>query len=145
MSRYRKNFNRVFAILFFFALQAFTNTIFAQNGEALFKANCASCHKPDKDFTGPALQGWKSRQPDGWVYKWVAGPGALIGSGDKYANELYSKWKANGMMSNFPQLKKDEIDAILKYVDDFKPGGGGDPSKPKEPESDNSLLFAFLL
>ena len=26
-------------------------------GEALFKANCASCHKPDKDFTGPALKG----------------------------------------------------------------------------------------
>src|SRR5690606_21847684 len=26
-------------------------------GEKLFKGNCASCHKPDKDMTGPALQG----------------------------------------------------------------------------------------
>ncbi len=146
MSRHRKIFHNVFAIIFFVALLLSTNNIFAQNGEALFKANCASCHKPDKDFTGPALQGWKERQPAGFVYKWIAGPSALIASGDKYANELYGKWKNNGMMSNFAQLKKDEVDAILKYVDDFKPGGGvpvGGDGKTPVPE-DNSLLFGIL-
>ncbi|MEP7236771.1 MAG: c-type cytochrome [Ferruginibacter sp.] len=117
---------------------------YAADGAALFKANCASCHKPDKDFTGPALKGWKDRQPDGWVYKWVAGPAALIGSGDAYATKLYAAWKGNGIMSNFPQLKKDEVDAILKYVDDYAPpvptaGPGGQPQG-----SDDSLLFGIL-
>ncbi len=57
MSRYRKIFNRVFAFLFLFALLSITNNVFAADGEALFKANCASCHKADKDFTGPMLKG----------------------------------------------------------------------------------------
>ena len=145
-SRYREIVNKIFAGLFFIALVSFNNDVFAQDGKALFKANCASCHKPDKDYTGPALQGWKSRQPDGWVYKWVAGPSAVIASGDKYATDLYAKWKGNGMMSNFPQLKKEEVDAILKYVDDYKPE---DTNAPKgggttQPAEDNSLLFGIL-
>lgn len=145
-SRYRKIFNKIFSGLVLFALLSFSSDVLAQDGKALFKANCASCHKPDKDYTGPALQGWKSRQPDGWVYKWVAGPSALIASGDKYATDLYAKWKGNGMMSNFHQLKKEEVDAILKYVDDYKPE---DPNAPKaggapKPAEDNSLIFGIL-
>lgn len=145
-SRYRKIFNKIFSGLFLFALLSFSSDVLAQDGKALFKANCASCHKPDKDYTGPALQGWKSRQPDGWVYKWVANPAGLIASGDKYANELYGKWKQNGMMSKFDQLKKEEIDAILKYVDEYKPE---DPNAPKaggatQPAEDNSLIFGIL-
>ncbi len=147
MSRYRKIFNRVFAFLFLFALLSITNNVFAADGTALFKEKCSSCHKPDKDFTGPALQGWKERQPAGWIYKWVAGPAAVIGSGDKYATELYAKWKGSGMMSNFADLKKDDIDAIMKYVDDFKapPPPGGDTTKPGGGGGDdNSLLFGIL-
>ena len=144
-SRYRKIFNKIFSGLVLFALLSFSSDVLAQDGKALFKANCASCHKPDKDYTGPALQGWKSRQPDGWVYKWVANPAGLIASGDKYAAELYAKWKQNGMMSKFDQLKKEEVDAILKYVDDYKVE---DPNAPKaggtQPAEDNSLIFGIL-
>ena len=145
MSRYRKILNRVLAVLFLFALLSINNHVFAADGATLFKANCASCHKPDKDYTGPALQGWKDRQPAGWIYKWVAGPANVIASGDKYAVALYAKWKSNGMMSNFAQLKKDEVDAIMKYVDDFKPGGDVPlPPGQKVPADDNSLLFGIL-
>ena len=144
-SRYRKIFNKIFSGLVLFALLSFSSDVLAQDGKALFKANCASCHKPEKDYTGPALQGWKSRQPDGWVYKWVANPAGLIASGDKYAAELYAKWKQNGMMSKFDQLKKEEVDAILKYVDDYKVE---DPNAPKaggtQPAEDNSLIFGIL-
>jgi cytochrome c2 len=48
MSSYRKFINKLFTsilLLFFVA-----STAFAQDGEALFKANCASCHKVDVDF-----------------------------------------------------------------------------------------------
>ena len=53
------------AALFAFLLIAHSATAQADeaqydSGEKLFKANCASCHKPDKDMTGPKLQGAKA-------------------------------------------------------------------------------------
>jgi cytochrome c2 len=65
----------------------------APDGQAIFKANCASCHNPLKDATGPALQGVDGRVPSKeWLYKWVHNSSSVIASGDKYANDLYAKW-----------------------------------------------------
>ena len=63
MSRYRKFFNKAIASLLIFLLVSLNNSVLAADGEALFKANCANCHKPDADYTGPALKGWKDRIP----------------------------------------------------------------------------------
>ena len=142
MSRYRKIFNRIFASIFLVVLLSINNQSLAADGAALFKANCASCHKVDKDFTGPALKGWKERVPgDGWIYKWMANPGAQI---DPYATALKAKWKPT-IMTNFPQLTKEDIDGILKYVDDYTappPPGGVVAGQPQS--SDDSLLFGIL-
>ncbi|RYE21510.1 MAG: c-type cytochrome [Sphingobacteriales bacterium] len=144
MSRYRKTFKNIFASLLLIASFSFNNHVLAADGEALFKANCANCHKPDKDYTGPALQGWNSRVPDAdWIYKWMANPAQMIAS-DAYAKELFEKWKPT-VMPAFANLKKEEIDAIMLYVDEYKPataapaGGAGVPV-----ETDNSLLFGIL-
>jgi cytochrome c551/c552 len=140
MSRYRKIFNRIFTSIFLVVLLSINNQSLAADGGALFKANCASCHKIDKDFTGPALKGWKDRVPAGeWIYKWIGNPGAQT---DPYATTLKAKWKPT-IMTAFSNLKKDEVDAILKYVDDWAPETtppppGGDPA------TDNSLLFGIL-
>jgi cytochrome c551/c552 len=140
MSRYRKIFNRIFTSIFLVVLLSINTQSLAADGAALFKANCASCHKIDKDFTGPALKGWKDRVPgDGWIYKWMANPGAQT---DPYATALKAKWKPV-VMTNFAQLSKEEIDGILKYVDDWAPATptaapGG------EPATDNSLIFGIL-
>ncbi len=143
MSRYRKIINNIFATVFFIAIFSFNNNVSAADGEALFKANCANCHKPDKDYTGPALQGWATRIPNPeWIYKWIANPSQMIAS-DAYAKTLFDKWKPT-VMSAFP-LKKDEVDAIMKYVDDFKPPVAGPGiTTTGEPASDNSLLFGIL-
>jgi mono/diheme cytochrome c family protein len=141
MTRYRKFIYRFLASLILIVF--ISNSSFAQDGEALFKANCSNCHKPDQDFTGPALKGAKGREPEpGWVYKWVANP---AGTSDAYATALKDKWKPT-VMTAFPQLKKEEIDAILKYADDFVPvaketgkGAGGE-----EEDSNSSLLFGIL-
>ena len=119
MSRYRKIFNRIFASIFLVVLLvSLTNNLSLQDGEALFKANCASCHKPDKDFTGPALKGWKDRIPGGdWIYKWVHNPAAMISK----MILMQKHYLINGsqpIMTPFPQLKNEEIDAIMNYVDD---------------------------
>ena len=111
MSRYRKIFNRIFTGIFLVVLLSITNQSIAADGAALFKANCASCHKIDKDFTGPALKGWKDRVPTGeWIYKWVANPAAQV---DPYSTELKAKWKPV-VMTAFSNLKKDEVDAICR-------------------------------
>ena len=143
MSRYRKIINNVFASFLFFAIFFLSTRVLAADGEALFKANCSNCHKPDKDYTGPALQGWSKRVPNAeWIYKWVANPSQMIAT-DAYAKTLFEKWKPT-VMSAFP-LKKDEIDAIMKYVDDYKPPVAGPSVTPGgEPASDNSLLFGIL-
>lgn len=145
MSRYRKIINRIFASCLFLLLVSVQNNVNAADGEALWKANCANCHKPDADYTGPALKGWRDRVPnEEWIYKWVANPAAMIAT-DAYAKSVFEKWKPT-VMTGFSNLKKEEVDAIMKYVDDYQPpapktaAGGGAAA----PETDNSLLFGIL-
>lgn len=144
MSRYRKIIPRLVAssLLFFFLFSS--NVTIAQDGEALFKTNCANCHKPDADYTGPKLQGWADRIPSpDWIYDWVHNPTAMI-SKDAYAKKLADKWKPT-VMTSFGSLSNADIDAIMKYVDEYKPpvpvaAAGG----AAEPTADNSLIFGIL-
>ena len=144
MTRYRKFINRFVAILILIVFIS-ENHAFAQ-GEALFKANCANCHKPDADYTGPALKGSREREPSkDWIYKWVANPAGLIAS-DPYAKALFEKWKPT-VMTAFPQLKKEEIDAIMDYVEKYTPPApaAGTAVGTASGGSDNdSLLFGVL-
>ena len=137
MSRNRKIISKIFASLLIIAFFSSNNTVLAADGAALFKANCANCHKPDVKYTGPALKGWSTREPDAeWIYKWMANPAKMIET-DAYAKQLFEEYKPT-VMTAFPSLKKEEIDAIMKYVDDYAPpvkGPVGDVSAV--PESDN--------
>jgi Cytochrome c/Cytochrome c7 and related cytochrome c len=140
MSRYRKIINRIFSSIFLVVLLSINIQASAADGEVLFKANCASCHKPDKDFTGPALKGARDREPSKtWVYNWVHNVNTVLET-DPYAKGLYTKYKA--VMTAFPNLKNEEIDAILDYVEKWTPPIP--PPGEKTPESDNSLLFGIL-
>lgn len=144
MSEYKKLFNKSFASLLLVLMFSFP--VIAQDGEALFKANCANCHKPDADFTGPALQGWRTRVPEGdWIYNWIHSPAKMIET-DKTAKEIFEKWKPT-VMTPFPQLTHEEIDAIMKYVDDYAPpsaGPAGGVAAVGAPQSDNTLLYGIL-
>ena len=136
----------ILAGLLFILSIGFHNNANAQAGEALFKANCANCHKPDVKYTGPALKGWASRVPAGdWIYAWIANP---AGTNDAYATKIKKEY-APTIMTGFPQLTNDEIDAIMKYVDDWAPpaaavaaAGGG--AGGADGTSDNSLLYGIL-
>jgi mono/diheme cytochrome c family protein len=86
-------------------------------GERLFKANCASCHKPAKDFVGPPLAKSRERAPDrDWAYRFTRNPALMI-TRDSYANKLYGKWKGNGLMTSFASLTREDVNAILDYAD----------------------------
>lgn len=126
----------------------------SDKGKALFKANCAQCHNRNMkdDLTGPALGGVEERWDDKeeLLYAWIRNSAGVIASGDAYANELYNKWNKS-VMSPFPNLKDDEIAAILAYVncmDDgsclpVKAAGDVATTGPTE-ESDNSFLYITL-
>jgi hypothetical protein len=141
MSRYRKIFNRIFTSIFLVVLLSINIQALAADGEALFKANCASCHKPDKDFTGPALKGARDREPSKtWVYDWVHNVNAYLEK-DAYAKTLLAKY--NARMTPFPQLKNEEIDAILDYVEKWTPPVAA-PGQTQSEGTDSSLLFGIL-
>ena len=63
MKEVKRLFTKTFAVFIFLTLISSPDFLYAQssNGEALFKANCASCHKPDKQYVGPALKGARER------------------------------------------------------------------------------------
>ncbi len=119
----------------------------AQNGQALFAGNCASCHQVHKVLVGPALAGvedrWKNR---GQLHAWVHNPGGYMKS-DSYTAGLFKQYN-NVLMTAFPGLSDKDIDAILDYIKTVPPppvdGGGGGTQTAAAESSDNTLLFGIL-
>lgn len=92
----------------------------AAAGEALFKANCASCHKLYKKAVGPALYGVSEKYDREWLYSWIKNSAALIATGDAQAVAIYNEYNQSNMNA-FPQLSNVDIDNILAYTDTPKP------------------------
>ena len=89
-------------------------TTFAQDGKALFDANCKQCHAINDVVIGPALKDVEKRRSTEWLHKWIKNSSALIKSGDKDAVEVFTKFNKTPMP---PQSVNDaEIDAILAWV-----------------------------
>lgn len=91
-------------------------TVVASNGKALFIQKCAACHHVFKDGTGPALAGfeerglWADREK---LYDWLRNPSAFMKK-DPYTRSL--KTKFGSVMTAFPDLRNEEIDAIVEYI-----------------------------
>lgn len=86
-------------------------------GEVIFQNNCSTCHAAtDEVVVGPGLKGIVERRPIDWIVKWVHNPQKVIKSGDKYAIDLYKKFNYTEM-TPYPNLKREEIIAIMAYLD----------------------------
>jgi len=111
-------------------LLAFSANIYSQDeasgsggdvaaGEALFKANCAACHKLDKKAVGPPLRGIAETQDRKWLHDWIHNSQALIKAGDANAVKIFEEY--NKMpMPPFPALSEADIDNILAYTSQTK-------------------------
>ncbi|HMK03797.1 MAG TPA: cytochrome c, partial [Ferruginibacter sp.] len=105
-------------------------------GEGLFKANCASCHKIDRIFTGPSLAGITERRPKQWLYAFTRNPAKLIANGyytegpeqvtisdsstgkiipDFYSSCMAHKWRP-ATMTAFPMLTDADLEALYAYI-----------------------------
>ncbi len=150
MNHYRRFIGKATAGIFLIFLFSSNNYLSAQDGQALFKSYCASCHKPDADYTGPALKGARAREAAAglakdWVYKWIHNTTSMINT-DPYAMQLYAKY--NSVMTAFPDLKNEEIDAILDWADKYEKPADAAGTKTTggktSGEDDNSLLYGLL-
>jgi len=154
-----KSLIRLFQMLAF--ITAYNLTLFAQDGEKLFKSRCASCHMIDKNSTGPALKGvkakWESAGEGEMLYEWVTNPTNLLASGKSQSAKAIEGFSPTIMS---PQaVTNEEIDAIFKHIDTYVPpiapaNVGGEPSnsqgdkkvmKVKPDYHKNLTYFYFLL
>ncbi len=123
-------------------------TLQAQDGKAIFSANCATCHALDKILTGPALRGVTERGP--WTdpanrVKWVHNPGGFIPT-TPYTKDLASQFNGQ-IMPSFPQLQDKEILAIFDYIAKAPAPGtttGGPNPPPTETSGSGELIFGIV-
>jgi mono/diheme cytochrome c family protein len=128
----RKHILAFFSFLFLLFIFS-SNPLLAADGEKLFKQHCASCHSlSTAKVTGPGLEGVASRVPGGdWLHKWIKNNKKLIQSGEPYAVKI-SGFAESEMTIFETTLSDEEIDAVIKYVKEYKPPI--DPTNPTNPE-----------
>lgn len=120
----------------------------AQDGEAVFKANCTSCHKMDKKMTGPALMGaidrWEGQLDE--MAAFIRNSQAYMKAGkakSAYAQNLFKEYN-NTVMTPQP-LKDEEIKAVLAYIQNYKPPAGDNkPVGPVEPQPVSPTTYFSL-
>lgn len=88
-------------------------------GDALFKAKCATCHQVFKDGTGPKLFGARAKwegdgAPAEAIFQWVNNWEVAVAK-YPYAAQV-SSWSPTAM-STFPDLTQEQITSIFDWVD----------------------------
>jgi len=92
-----------------------TQAVDTVKGEALFRANCASCHQLYKKRTGPALFGVGDKYEREWLYKWIRNSQDLVKAGDAQAVKIFEEYKGSVMTPN-EGLTNEDIDNIIAYT-----------------------------
>jgi len=119
ISNLASRFSLLIILSFFFTIsraQTAPDAGLVSKGETLFKDNCKSCHAIHTEEVGPALKDVTKRRDVKWLGAWIRNSTAVIGSGDKYANDLYAKYN-KAVMTSFPTFTDEEINSLLAYVD----------------------------
>jgi mono/diheme cytochrome c family protein len=103
-------------LVFSFSFSSYAQDVDIAKGKSLFNANCAACHKLNKNLIGPALAGVSAKYEKEWLYTWIKNSNAMIKSGDERAVAIWEEWN-KAAMNAFPQLSNMDIDNILAYTD----------------------------
>lgn len=123
----------------------------AQDGAAIFKSKCASCHIMGKDATGPNLVGvvdrWEGNME--MLRAWVRNPAAVAKSGFAPAVNVTPYGGAGNQMTAFGSSISDaEIDAVFQYITDWKPaepkGGNGEGTTTAQSSGTNAIIFGVI-
>jgi len=82
------------------------------HGAKLYKNKCASCHRPDKKFIGPASAGIINRRTPEWIMNKMLNPLEMIQK-DHLTKELVKEFNY-AIMPN-QSLEEQEARAVLEY------------------------------
>lgn len=146
MTKPKSTLQRSLSVLLFVFSLFCGSSLLAQDGKALFQANCASCHALNKKLTGPALAGleergsWADRKK---LYAWIRNPAGFAKT-DAYAAGLIKEYGV--LMTAFPSLSDAEIDAVITYINTPPPtpAPGAAVGAAPAAEEDNSFLYGIL-
>jgi mono/diheme cytochrome c family protein len=99
-------------------------------GKLLYRSYCNSCHKPTENSLGPVLIGatqrwrhagsFKGKTGDEWLKAWVRDWKDVVAAGYPYGVAMAKSRQAE--MNMFINLTDKQIDQILHYADDPRPG-----------------------
>jgi len=124
----------------------------AAKGEALFKANCTTCHKIESRLIGPALGPTITDETDDkFLTHWIENNQALIAAKDPKALKIYNEYNQSGM-TVFGSLTDGDVANILAYVRTTwktmqaapKAAGGGAGAAAAESGPSSLVIFALL-
>lgn len=120
-----------------------------EEGEKLFKQNCAQCHSVGTNkVVGPGLQGVADRVPkpaEEWLLKWIKNSTAVVKSGDAYAVKIFEQYNKSVMPAQ--ALTDDQIKNVLAYVANppaKKGPAAGAPVEATAPADNSQAIFVFL-
>ena len=123
----------------------------AANGEKLFKANCASCHKITEEvLAAPGLKGIDQRWAgkDALLIKWIQNPQGAAASGDAYVKGLVDKYVSQFGWMAAQAVDEAEIKDIMAYVKSGGGAGGADAgaaaaANDKCPKIEDKIIEEF--
>jgi len=90
-------------------------------GKKLFKTNCGSCHASDMttDLTGPALgdvtSRWSGKEEE--LIDWVRNAPKYLSENPNHSYAVALSKKYPSAMTPFPDLRDEEIENILTYIE----------------------------
>ncbi len=89
------------------------------SGEAVYAANCATCHGADGAGDGPAAIGLEPPPADLTDHQWVTGDGSL----GAIENTIQNGSPGTAMIGWRGTLSDAQIAAVARYVQSFSGGG----------------------
>ena len=90
-----------------------------ENGQSLFNANCASCHKVTNEvLAAPGLAGIDERwgSSDEMLVKWIQNPQEAAESGDPYVKSLVDRYVGIYGWMTAQAVSADDVKDIMAYV-----------------------------
>jgi glucose/arabinose dehydrogenase len=106
-------------ISFAFFLLIVIQSSFAQKvikGQNLFQLHCGSCHGIIDGAFGPKLGGVTEVRSKKEIIDFIKNPNAFIDAKEPRAIALFEKYKSE--MPAFAQLKKNELEALVSYIEE---------------------------
>ena len=129
-----------------------------ENGQSLFNANCASCHKVTNEvLAAPGLAGVKDRwsTTDEILVQWIQNPQGAAATGDAYVKSLVDRYVGTYGWMSAQAVSADEVRDIMAYVQNPPDVAGATASAdngcvnidevPASEVSDSSTLWFLTL